>query len=587
MARRAGRTIAFLVVCAEAVAACGGGGGGGGASDASSSTAPPADTAVTAPEVSQPDSVAPDVPRTVATDAPESDAVPPLLEGGVVSDAALAAVLTPDGVADTAILQAFAAELAALPLDEQEAVIADLSLRTELAAAAISGLEAAVGDRASVENALVGAGSQVQTQIDADAAASLVSGLRHGFVSPQAPASAAAVAATGLFLGYMALATFAKVATEGSNTIKPGEDSYREGDGMTIGANLEEVDMEIKYKGDEDGVDVDFVASVTIHPCPAADGTFTLNASIDVKASKGGAGQNANMELTINGTVDDNAELADKNIENHTQWSDFGGGKGQFIDFTFSGENGVEQVATNRTGGTLTNEFTQLSATLSSLIGLMIGHQMLEAAEQGWKSGRCVELKVTPSAGPGGLSPSEVVNVLAEPRSKVDGSPTGGNVTATLSAGGASVEPNGSPVAADANSNYTAPAELDKTGTVSYESRSRRGVGKADITFSTSKPAAYQIAGGLQDWQVNQVVCDVMKPFTLESPGIGTAEFSGGLSGSYSVSGIFDMHYEGTYLITLEDGLGSPGAMVASSGGTVAGQAGSGSENYVLTPATC
>ena len=327
--------------------------------------------------------------------------------------------------------------------------------------------------------------------------------------------------------------------------------------------------------------------SVVIHPCPAGDGTFALEASIDIKASKDGAGQNATMELKVDGTVDDNAEIASQNTENHTQWSDYGGGKGQFIDFTYTSANGDFQGKTNRTGGTVTNEFMQVSATMSALIGVMITSQMVDAAEKGWKSGRCVELKVTPSAGPDGLSPSEVVNVLAEPRSKIDGTPTGGNVTATLSAGGASVEPNGSPIPADANSDYTAPDEMDKTGTVAYESRSRRGVGKASVTFSTSKPAAYQVAGGLQDWQVNQVVCDVMKPFTLESPGIGTAEFSGGLSGSYSVSGIYNMHYEGTYLITLENGPGTPGSMVATSGGSVADQAGEGSENYALTPAKC
>lgn len=585
MARRAAGRMAFVVAGALVMSACG---GGSGASDTAPSVAPSADDIETVPGSSQRDSVAPDVPESVATDASVADVTPPLLEGGVVSDAALAAVLTPDGEADPAVLAAFAAELTALPLAEQEAATADLSLRTELAAAALSGLEAAVGDARSTEQALVGASSQVQSQIDADASAlSTVAGLRHGFASAQPPATAGAVAATGLFLGYMALATFAKVATEGSNSIKPGEDTYREGDGMTIGADLETVGMEIKYKGDQDGVDVDFVATVIMHPCPGPDGTFELSASIEVKASKDGAGQNATIELGIDGTVDDDAELASKNIENHTQWSDFGGGKGQFVDFTFSGANGVEQVTTNRTGGTVTDEFAQLSTTLSALIGLMIAQQMLDAAEQGWKSGRCVELKLTPSAGPDGLSPSEVVNVLAEPLSKIDGSPTGGNVTATLSAGGASVEPNGSPIPAPANSTYTAPAELDKTGTVSFESRSRRGVGKGAITFSTSAPAAYQVVGGLQDWQVNQVVCDVMKPFTLESPGIGVAEFSGGLSGSYSVSGIFDMHYEGTYQITLENGPGTPGTMIATSGGSIAGQAGSGSENYVLTPAKC
>lgn len=180
-----------------------------------------------------------------------------------------------------------------------------------------------------------------------------------------------------------------------------------------------------------------------------------------------------------------------------------------------------------------------------------------------------------------------MVNVLAEPRSKIDGAPTGGNVTATPSAGGASVEPNGSPVPADANSTYTAPDEQGQQGTVSYESRSKRGIGKAEITFSTTKPAAYLVVGGLEDWQVNQVVCDITKPFTLESPGIGTAEFSGGLSGTYSASGVFDFHYEGTYQVTLENGLGTPGTMVATSGGSIAGEAGAGSENYTLTPATC
>jgi hypothetical protein len=229
----------------------------------------------------------------------------------------------------------------------------------------------------------------------------------------------------------------------------------------------------------------------------------------------------------------------------------------------------------------------QLSSTLSTLVGLMIATQLLDATEKAWKSGRCVELKVTPSAGPDGLTPSQVVNVLAEPRSKVDGSPTGGNVTATLTSGGAPVEPNGSPVPADANSHYTAPNEQDQKGTVSYESRSRRGVGKAEITFSTTKPAAYLVVGGLQDWQVNQVVCDVMQPFTLEAPGVGTAQFSGGLTGTYSATGVFNLHYEGTYQITLENGLGTPGTMIGTSGGSIANEAGAGSENYTLTPTTC
>jgi hypothetical protein len=195
-----------------------------------------------------------------------------------------------------------------------------------------------------------------------------------------------------------------------------------------------------------------------------------------------------------------------------------------------------------------------------------------------------VRLEVTPSAGPEGLDPGDVVSVLAEPRSKVDGTPTGGNVTATLAAGGESVEPDGSPVPADANSNYTAPEERNKNGTVKYESRSRRGVGKAEVTFKTGGSAAYQVVGGLQDWQVDQAVCDIMAPFTLTSPGVGVAEFAGGLSGTYSATGVFNFSYAGTYQIVLTDGLGSPGTMSGTSSGQIAGQAGSGTENYTLTP---
>lgn len=557
--------VGVIVAAALVVPACGGG------SDGASGDEQPASA-----------------PPTEASGG--SDSFPGLLEDGVVSTAALAAALTADGQANVPALQAFIAEFSELPLDQQEAVVGELSLRTELEAAAISGLESAVGGREATAAALTGAMAQIRSQSDAAVAGvQEPSGLRRPFAAPSgAPApTGGTVAAIGLFMGYMALATFGTVATEATNTITPGDTDVREGDGSVLGLSLEEVSAELTFKGQQDGVDVEFVAGTVIHPCPEPDGTFTIEALIDVKASKDGAGQNARMELKIAGSVDDNAELAEKNIENHTEWADFGGGKGQFIDFTMSGPNGVDQVAVNRSGGTVTGDFVQTSMVLSTLVGMIIAERLLDATEKAWKSGRCVELKVTPSAGPEGLEPSEVVDVLAEPRSKVDGSPTGGNVTATLSAGGASVDPNASPVSADANSTYTAPDEQDKTGTVSYESRSKHGVGKAAVTFSTSKPAAYQIVGGLEDWQVDQVVCDVMAPFTLTSPGVGVAEFSGGLSGTYSATGVFNFQYAGTYQITLSDGLGSPGTMIGTSGGSIADQAGSGSENYVLTPATC
>ena len=56
-------------------------------------------------------------------------------------------------------------------------------------------------------------------------------------------------------------------------------------------------------------------------------------------------------------------------------------------------------------------------------------------------------------------------------------------------AGKLAVEPNGSPVPADASFVYTAPTDdLPMYGTVSLEARSRRGVGKAEIMFEIDRP---------------------------------------------------------------------------------------------------
>ena len=114
-------------------------------------------------------------------------------------------------------------------------------------------------------------------------------------------------------------------------------------------------------------------------------------------------------------------------------------------------------------------------------------------------------------------------------------------MTAALTAGGASVEPLSTKVPADATFNYLAPDEPNKSGTVSLEARSKRGVAKADITLDTAAQNAYIVVGGLEDFQVNQTVCDIMGPFELVSPGVATMSLSGGLSGTYSVTGLVNL----------------------------------------------
>ena len=98
------------------------------------------------------------------------------------------------------------------------------------------------------------------------------------------------------------------------------------------------------------------------------------------------------------------------------------------------------------------------------------------------------------------------------------------------------------------------------------------------------KPAAFQIVGGLDDFQTSTKVCDILQPFTLTGGGFKN-EFSGGLAGTYSYTGPFQSQGSGTYIISLPEGLDKPGTMTGQGSGSVLGQfTGSGTEKYTLTP---
>lgn len=98
------------------------------------------------------------------------------------------------------------------------------------------------------------------------------------------------------------------------------------------------------------------------------------------------------------------------------------------------------------------------------------------------------------------------------------------------------------------------------------------------------KPAAFQIVGGLDDWQTSTKVCDILQPFNLTGGGF-TMNLSGGLSGTYTYSGPFAASGAGTYTISLPAGLDKPGTMTGQGEGSVVGKyTGSGTEKYTLTP---
>ena len=170
-------------------------------------------------------------------------------------------------------------------------------------------------------------------------------------------------------------------------------------------------------------------------------------------------------------------------------------------------------------------------------------------------------------------------------RHRIAGSEIPSKLTAALS-GGQSVDPT-KLAKTPGTLTYTAPNENGKSATILLTATSKRGKATLELSANTGG-AAYRIVGGLDDWQTDTSVCDIMKPFALTSP-ILTVNFSGGLSGTYTYSGgPFGAAGGNSYTISLPDGVGKPGTMTGGGTGCVetplGKQCSGGTERYTLTP---
>ena len=389
----------------------------------------------------------------------------------------------------------------------------------------------------------------------------------------------------GLFGGFMVVGLGSKAIVTATNDGKTGTVTPTKG--FTITAKDESVEMAVDTSLEDEGLTTTLKTNVKIVPCPDVNGEFTVEAVVDVSASAGGKKQTGKLEVKVKGQLNDNAELASSSSDYRLRRD--GLGMGAFVDSSVS-------WSTDGSSATKLNDFNWFTtkpehftsnAQLATIFGRLIQTYLLDAVEQGYTSGRCVEIAYGVSPGTTGLQPGSTATINARPRGKQDGVPTGGTVQALLSAGEKSVDPSSTPVPVAAEFEYSAPDEPDKTGTVSLEARSKRGIGRVDINFDTKQPAAYQVVGGLDDWQTNTAVCDIMKPFVLT--GMLTMNFSGRLSGTYEYSGgPFGAAGTGVYEIAFPNGTGQPGTMIGSGEGSVQGGGGqfsnTGTEQYTLTP---
>ena len=372
--------------------------------------------------------------------------------------------------------------------------------------------------------------------------------------------------------------------SEGTTTTMDAELGGSE-DGSTV------FGLGIKTESTKNGVKVttETQARIEGNDCPNAEGQVQITVKMRMSARSAGAVYTQEVTAFIRIIVDDNANISNATIDIDQATSRGKNGEevfvqtGQTIKFTGNFENATEsnQHLIQKTDNATSSDVSEASASgNSAAYGAAIG--AIALSESTWKGGKCIKIE---ARSPGSVDPGSGTEIPVKVRHRKEGSDVTAKLEATL-IGEASIDPDLIPQT-PGTLMYVAPGETGKTATIKLKATSRRGIATLDLTASTGTNS-YRIAGGLDEWYTNTVVCDITKPFTLTGTHGIKANFSGGLSGTYTYSGTsFSVQGSGTYEISFPHGRELAGEMVGRGPGTVKGGGrtwqGSGTEKYTLT----
>jgi hypothetical protein len=351
------------------------------------------------------------------------------------------------------------------------------------------------------------------------------------------------------------------------------------------------IDYKSALEANDKNLQGKFATRMKVNVCPDAEGKLRLELTSKSSLSRpgGGGGTNLTIEVVVTRQLDDDAQYVGLEKETHVEHATFGARAGTFVDLTMRSANGPSTSTVNRRSSQANDASVATAENLAAILEMM-ATLFTENAREVWESGACVKLDPTTTpAKRSKVKPSTSFELLAAPRSRVDGSATGGTVRANLS-GDSSLDPAGTKVRADARFTYVAPAERKKSAKVALEARSKRGVGKSDLAFDTNDGAAYSAEGGADEFHGTGKICDLAAPFNISGTGNtvrftprdasgGTYDYSGKMSG-------FAVFGNGTYTVKYADGVAV--AINATGPGSVKTPQGvmtrSGSEQYRLTP---
>ncbi len=340
-----------------------------------------------------------------------------------------------------------------------------------------------------------------------------------------------------------------------------------------------------------DGMNVKMLNKLKVNYCPDASGKIEVELSSTSSLSRGAKGANTKIDVHVTRYVDDDAKMEALDVEQHVESAAFGSGAGTFVDVSqgiTTRADGPNYNRVNRTSSHATQADVEVAGALASVMQLMaIG--VSEHTRDVWEKGGCVKLE-TPStpAGRSGLKPDTSFSIVAQPRSKVDGSSVGGTVRADLT-GDSSLDPASTKARADASFKYVAPGERKKEARIRFEARSKRGIANAELAFDTNA-GSYRAEGGADEFHGTGVVCDLAEQFFIEGSGV-TVRFEpeSTAGGRYSYSGKmsgFEVFGHGVYTVNFRDDV--PVSISAHGPGSVKTpmgvQTAEGKEEYALSP---
>ncbi|HXY92786.1 MAG TPA: hypothetical protein VEP49_09945, partial [Acidimicrobiia bacterium] len=232
---------------------------------------------------------------------------------------------------------------------------------------------------------------------------------------------------------------------------------------------------------------VHFSGHYTATPCPDARGTAKASATVSVDLTASGVGVLESYQVELPVEIDVN----DKAVYTKARFT------GRYFDKIRNQRGNLEDSATRlQDSGTpgsaravVDNEGAFDRAVLQKRANVVEQHargladsiaQKLQAIWQDGKS--CVTLSVTP--GSGLVKPKQQLQINVTATAK-DGSAVKRPITAALD-GPTSVKPKTSKSAPGAFK-YVAPAKKGQKGHITFEQRSKRGVGRAEVDYQLSE----------------------------------------------------------------------------------------------------